>query len=145
MNEGVTLTMLERASRFVLACLIATQICGCTSYKPGVFPSYDSKQEPHEKPVEIRVGAEVQIEMTNGEKCSGEVIRFSETELTFGMTGNYGLEERTIDRANIAHIEVRKESGAATVAATTVGVLVIVFVALGVLAVVTGGVNMSSN
>jgi hypothetical protein len=135
--------MLKMTTRFVLAGLVAAQIGGCASYKQGAFPTFDQESGAKEETVEIRVGSEVEIVMITGEKTSGEVVRISENELVVGRAGNYGFEENTIDRQDIVRVEVRKETGVATVAATTVGVLVIAFVALGVLFGLTGGVNMS--
>jgi len=134
-------TILRGAARYVLACLVVTQVTGCASYKQGVFPTTDLKSEANQEVVEIRVGSEVQVETTDGDQVSGSVVRVSESELAIGKASNYGFEEWVFSREEIARVRVRKESTVASFAFSTVGVIVITFVMLAVLAGATGGIQ----
>ena len=134
MNELELSTMIRLVTRIALACLVATQVVGCASYKQGVFPNTGPKSGGNEEAVEIHVGSEVQIETTDGESVSGEIIRVSESALTIGGASNYGFEERTFNREQIAYVRVKKESAATSLTANTLGVVIISFVVLMVLA-----------
>ena len=137
-------TSLRCVAHCVLACLVATQITGCASYKQGVFPTTDPKPEANQEAVEIRVGSVVQFETTDGEKVSGSVIRVSEIELVIGKATNYGFEERVFSRNQIVHVSVRKDSPVASFAVSTVGVIVIAIVMLLALAGANGGLQFGN-
>ena len=41
-------------------------------------------------------GLDDDLETVAGERCSGEVLSLTESELVLGNPGNYGVEERTL-------------------------------------------------
>lgn len=135
--------MFKRAVRYFLTGLFLAQVGGCASYKQGTFPVNPQYPEEKEETIEIRVGSEVQIELFDGEKISGEVVRVSESELVIGKASNYGYQERTFQRDQMAEVKVRKYAAVATFAVATLGFLAISIAALGALIIATGGINMS--
>ena len=86
-----------------------------------------------EEVIELRIGDEVQIETTDGEKLSGEVIRVSENELAISRASNYGFEERTVLRDQIVDIKVREDSTVGSIGLTALGVVLATFVVLMVI------------
>ncbi len=123
------------AARICLACALVSGVPGCASYVPvrlpGAMPRADSRSSGL---AWAGVGANARAVLVSGETVSGEITAVTDSSVTIGQVGNYGLQERTLTAAELARLEVEDQGGIASVAIGVVAVTaVIVVVALAVL------------
>jgi hypothetical protein len=80
------------------------------------------------------VGTNARAVLVSGETVSGEITAVTDSSVTIGRVGNYGLQEWTLTAAELERLEVEDQGGIASVAIGVVAVTaVIVVVALAVL------------
>jgi hypothetical protein len=134
------------------AVFLSCTLSGCASYAPAFIPadidadnsarqSIDHGEAPMESADQrrvIKVGQEVRIFTSGGNKVVGEVVRLSSETVVVGKIGNYGPEETSVAVINIVKIESRYSSRAVSWSFGVVGVIVIGFTVLAAL-VTTGG------
>jgi len=136
---------MQKLCRSSLVVLVVVFLSGCASYRPATMPSgtdpalsvevqEKSFAEVQASPTKgdgekVRVGNEVRIELIDGVRIEGEVLRLSEEEIVVGKVGNYGLEKISIRADEIAVLETRHESGGANIVAGGMAVIIVAFLA----------------
>jgi len=128
--------VLPRRILFLLALLAF--MSGCSGFKVAGLPG-DIGPEEQRKPDRplVKLGMIARVGLKSGAQVTGEVLQISETAITLGKVGNYGLEKTVIPIVEIAKIEVEAESDTAVFLVSAVSAVAIATVVVFVAALLT--------
>ena len=128
----------RRGVLWLFTCLAV--LTGCSStYHPIAVTDAGLPTEADAGEPRIAAGTEVRITTIFGETTTGEVSRVTDEGLVLGKPGNYGLEERVFAYADMDRLEVVEDSDSSKI---ILGVVVLVTVIFGALAVLVAGVEV---
>lgn len=127
----------EAMRRRLLLALVMSSLSagGCTAYRAAYLPGETSNNQARDD--ELWVGAAARVEYSDGRKYSGEITAVTDSTFTIGRAGNYGLEERTLTRAEITAVEMEDQADFSSNLLATMATLVALSAAFLVL-LVTG-------
>ena len=104
-------------NRWVSYLATLSMLSGCATYREAAFPSGQVQSEVAGDQVAIETGSKARVMLDSGEKFTGTVVSFTESELVLAQTSEPGLPERTIARSDIAYIAIEHKSYAGPVIA----------------------------
>ena len=81
---------------------------GCTAYRAAHLPG--EAMPGHEHRDQLWVGAHARVVYPDGKRTDGEITAVTDSTFTLGRVGNYGLEERTLRRAEVAAVEMEDQA-----------------------------------
>lgn len=118
-----------------LVVTLVTNLSGCATYRTARLPNHMVQQD--DKPshaVPVIVGSSAKATLRSGNVVSGEVTAVSDSSLTIGRIGNYGLQEKVVPASELVRLEIEDQSGFGSSAVGIVATAVIVLT-LGIVAI----------
>ncbi|MBK7771223.1 MAG: hypothetical protein IPI48_12080 [bacterium] len=116
-----------------LALLLAT-LTGCATYRAARLPGEiaqlpaDGREQP-----QLFVGATARVVYPDGARSAGEITALTDSTFTIGRVGNFGVEGRTLTRAEITLVEMEDQASFGSVTKATLTGIAFLVVAVGVL------------
>lgn len=122
-------SLLKRARQVALWLALITSVTGCTGMELAALPNTSPRHDNSSGTASVlRVGDNVRIGLTTGERIRGEVAAVTAESVTIISVGNYGRREDVVAAADIQTVE-RVTSGNVWTVVALVGAGVIVLLA----------------
>jgi hypothetical protein len=121
--------------RLSMTVAMVANLSGCATYAPARMPNhFPNPAAKAPRPVPVAAGMSAKATLNSGESVSGEVTAVSDSSLTIGRIGNYGLQEIVVPTSELARLEVEDQSGFGS-STVKVAALVIVVLTLGIVTI----------